>query len=246
MMDLDLNTHIFSLHVPNLISSLWMPGRVINLQHEALVHRISKVLRLEVEDVLVLFDQHQHAQVIIQKINKKEISILIESVQLNVVHKPDVTVLLPLLKKDALEESVYVLCELGINKIQLIVTQKSRQQLMNPKEFERLSSIIIAAAEQSKNYAMLQLLPVMPLSVALKVSSNACKLVLDPVGVSFFSLKPKLENQSVVLLVGPEGGLTDQEVQTVQQYNFQTCALTPTILKAVQAVTLGAGMLRLK
>ena len=44
--------------------------------------------------------------------------------------------------------------------------------------------------------------------------------------------------------VGPEGDLTLEEKAYLKQLGFVFCALTPTVLRAQQAVALGLGVLR--
>jgi 16S rRNA (uracil1498-N3)-methyltransferase len=279
-------THLFSLYVPNLKLDSWTKNQIVDLFDTDLIHRLSKVLRFEIGDQVVLFDKNISVSVVIQEISKKNIKIKVQTIQLHESLKPHITFLLPLLKKEALEQAVYSLCELGVNKIQLVVTQKSRQSLLHDKEFARLQGIVIAAAEQSKNYSLSEL--VLPKKLSEIILKNisvipGCEqelrpfnIVFDPAGKSFFDLREKMKlkfnlfsclpgevltkpgsspalngdpeqlKSSLHLLVGPEGGLTDQELLLVQKSGFVSCVLTSTILTAVQAVALGAGLFRLK
>lgn len=240
-------THLFSLYTPNLKLESWIAGQVVQLQDQHLIHRMIKVLRFDVADQCLFFDVKFHARVVLQQLSKINIIVQVLILQTHQPLQPNVTFFLPLLKKEALERAVYSLCELGVNSIQLIITQKSRQSLMHEKEFVRLQSIVIAAAEQSKNYALSKiLLPKKLTEIIDQVVPSVCNIVFDPAGVSFFSLQKNIASQSVGLLVGPEGGLTLAELQQAQKVGFVSSALTPTILTAVQAVTLGAGLIRLK
>lgn len=239
--------HLFSLYAPNVIDASWVSGAKAVLKSQDLIHRMTKVLRFDIEQQCVLFDQYQHAMVVIQNISKKEIIVDVIGLYQQKPIDPHITFLLPLLKKEALEQAVYSLCELGINQIQLVVVQKSRHQLMGEKEFQRLQNIVIAAAEQSKQYAMLQLLRPKPLAEVVTVhSKGSVAIVFDPAGKSFFTLREKIASNPTVLLVGPEAGLTDQELQLLEKNMFLSCALTSTTLRAVQAVALGAGLVRLQ
>jgi 16S rRNA U1498 N3-methylase RsmE len=49
---------------------------------------------------------------------------------------------------------------------------------------------------------------------------------------------------NILLLVGPEGDLTLEEKEIVRANKFIFCALTPTIMRAVQATGLAAGFVR--
>jgi 16S rRNA (uracil1498-N3)-methyltransferase len=243
-------THLFSLFVPSLKLNSWTFDQLVILSDADLIHRLSKVLRFSVGDQLVFFDTEFFCNVVIQEISKKNITIQVQTIQKHEPLSPQITFFLPLLKKEALEQAVYSLCELGINKIQLVITQKSRQSLLHDKEFIRLQNIVIAAAEQSKNYSVAQLVAPKKLSELIQdLSSNSFNILFDPQGASFFDLREPMKlkkDKAICLLVGPEGGLTQQELLFVQKSEFVLCALTPTILTAVQAVALGAGLIRLK
>ncbi len=45
-------------------------------------------------------------------------------------------------------------------------------------------------------------------------------------------------------VIGPEGDLTKEEKAYLKEQGFLFCALTPTVLRAQQAVALGLGILR--
>ncbi len=244
------NTHIFSLFTPNLSLNSWLIEQVIIVTDVDLIHRLVSVLRFVSGDHVVFFNQQCVVHVLIQEVSKKNIKVCVQNIQKHHQLLPQVTFLLPLLKKEALEQAVYSLCELGVNKIQLVVTQKSRQSLLHEKEFLRLQNIVIAAAEQSKNYSFSQLLRPQKLSESFNACVQHFNVVFDPAGASFFDLREKFFQSSSTLsfslLVGPEGGLTEQELELVKKNEFVSCALTPTILTAVQAVALGAGLFRLQ
>jgi 16S rRNA (uracil1498-N3)-methyltransferase len=239
------NGHQFSLYAPGILANNFQKEQKFSITDALLVHRMTKVLRFQVADTLVLFDQTLHALVSILEISKKAVLVQIQSIDSIQSIQPDITFFLPLLKRDALETAVYALCELGVNKIALVSTEKSRKALLSSKEFERLQSIIIAAAEQSKNYAFSVLLPTHELFDAIDKNGNERKICFDPNGTSFFDLA-RSDKESIGLLVGPEAGLTDQELQNLKKLGFEFCTLTCTTLRAVQAVSLGAGLFRVK
>jgi 16S rRNA U1498 N3-methylase RsmE len=47
-----------------------------------------------------------------------------------------------------------------------------------------------------------------------------------------------------ILFAGPEGDLLDAEKFLLQKVDFHFVRLTPTVLRAQQAITLGAGLVR--
>ncbi len=247
MIELKNQEHVFALYVPQVNLNACVPLQSLLIEDINLVHRMIKVLRFQVNDSVLLFDRVVHAAVTIEQISKKNLVCKINSLNHHYSHAPYVTFLLPLLKKDALEQAVYSLAEMGVNKIQLVITDKSRKNLIHVKEFERLENIVIAACEQSKNYSIPDLVePVLLSKYILQQKVDLSFIVFDPSGQSFWDIKKNLEEKPKVLLVGPEGGFTSTEVQLLRDQKFIFCALTPTVLRAVQAVALSAGLIRLK
>jgi len=244
------DTHIFAL----LVENLWQGNEQVQttklISDAETVHRLVKVLRCSLHDKFVFFDRMHNGLVEIVQMSKKDLTVKILHFQVNSERKPHITFLLPILKKEALEEAVYSLSELGADSIHLVVTQKSRQKLLHAKEFERLQNIVIAAAEQSKNYTYPTLFEPKKLSdiftADFMTKKDSNNIVFDGAGQSFFDIR---SNRSLMhdtcLLVGPEGGLTEQEIAELEKSNFVACRLTQTTLRAVQAVAVGVGLFRI-
>jgi len=238
-----VDKHIFAIYAPSFWNKNYTINTILKIVEPDIVHRLIKVLRTQIGERFIFFDTVKHGVVEVVDISKKDFSIKIISLEENSTSLPKIIFLLPLLKKEALEEAVYSLAEIGVSEIQLIVTQKSRQKLLHEKEFARLESIVIAAAEQSKNYLLSKIYAPLDLS-DLELSSDYFKIVFDPQGESFFDVRLKSSQEQICLLVGPEGGFTQEELQNIEKKSFKKCRLTPSILRAVQAVALGAGLFK--
>lgn len=237
--------HQFSFYSPSFFMSHREIGSVVAMQDEDLVHRVSRVIKLKIKEKFVVFDQKQHALVELISCLKSEIKVLCCSLNENKALSPNITFLLPVLKKEALEEAIYSLAELGVNSIQLISTEKSRREIME-KDMIRLQKMVIAGAEQSKHYAFPLIAPVKRLAECLDgLSLDSDKIVFDISGESFFEIHKKLSQEKVYILIGPEGGLTMQELLQFKKNNFNVCSLTPTVLRALQAAAVGAALFRI-
>lgn len=244
-----IDTHLFAIHVQSFWSDNIAVDDVQSINQVDLVHRLVKVLRCDMRDQFIFFDKFYHGLVEIVQISKKDIAVKVLTIQNNQQKSSKIVFLLPLLKKEALEDAIYSLAELGADEIRLVITQKSRQALLHDKEYQRLQNIIISAAEQSKNYSYPLLYESQKLCDVVDqeiIDKNLLSIVFDVQGQSFFQLQDQLLSRDVCLLVGPEAGLLQQELSWLQDKKFVSCCLTTTTLRAIQAVTLGLGIFCLK
>lgn len=224
-------------------------------------HRIQHVLRAQKGETVMFFDDQFHALCTILEYSKNKVVVKIGNIIKNAPLLPRVTVLLPLLKREALDEVVYACRELGVSQIYFIVTDKCSRQTLSTSEYERLERVSIAAAEQSKNFSSLLLHgrpqrekneKTVSLGEFLEKHkqnpefSRALKLYADPQGVSLLSLMNAQEKdfQHYLICIGPEGDMTDREKALLQESGFVFCRLGSTILRAQQAAILLAGIIR--
>ncbi len=149
--------HIFSFYIDRLsflLSSVEI-GSLAVLKDKNVYHRIIRVLRLHSGDSCILFDSIIHVHFLIQKlVNKQEIYGVIKQKKYNKILQPHITSILPLLKRDDIETALYSLVEMGVNRIQLMITNKVQRKWGGKKEKEHLQKVIVAAAEQSKNFSI--------------------------------------------------------------------------------------------
>lgn len=244
-------THEFALYVPSLTENQpnIKPDNQITLAIPDLYHRLVRVLRLQPGKKVVLFDRTHHVRCEVEIIEKDpRLTVRIHEIVLHTSLIPEVTVWLPLLKRDDLDTALYTLHEMGVTTIQLITTQKTQRSWTGDKEMERLERIMGAAAEQSKQFVFPTLREPQTLTDMLTtLNSDSTRIFCDPTGTDLWTVlkETRAESpQSFTVLIGPEGDLTPQEKEQVKETGFIFCALTPTVLRAHQAVSLMSGIIR--
>jgi 16S rRNA (uracil1498-N3)-methyltransferase len=230
--------HEFALFVPALTNQ-----PTLEITDTDLVNRIAHVLRMEPGSYCVLFDVHQALKVQITQITKKAVTATVVSRLPITPITPSITLLLPILKREAFEEALYAMTELGVNKVQPITTAKTQSSWGSEKDYQRAQRIFIAAAEQSKQFALPVLEKVKPLAQVLETHQGSA-LLFDAAGKPLKEVLNQLSAGPVTCLIGPEGDLTPQEKELVASKGFVPCALTPTVLRAQQAAVLGVGVIR--
>ncbi len=222
---------------------------VTRIFDEAVFHRVVRVVRLDPGQSFVLFDRVSSAQFELQSVKGEQVTAVFKSIKNNEKLSPIFTFLLPLLKREHFQEALYSLVELGATTIQPVVTKKVQRAWGGQHEYERSMNVMVAAAEQSKHFSFSDLAQPSNFEEycdALKLNT-ATKIFFDPSGVPLLSVLESLSTQNVleiILMVGPEGDLTDQEKEILKESGFIFCALTPTILRASQAAALAMGIFR--
>lgn len=238
--------HEFALYAQNLSSVV--RSLAINqewhIEQPLLVHRVVNVLRLKKEEMFIVFDRQYHVVCKLIAYDKKTVTVVIEKKEPNTILSPSITLWLPLLKRDDLNQAIYSAVELGANEICLFTSQKVQRKWGKEKEHERLTRIMIAAAEQSKNFAFPVLHEPISFEDFIEKKMVGTQIFFDPTGAPLLSLLNdvhKTKPMHLDLLVGPEGDLTSLEKKLLQKREIMFCALTPTILRAAQAIAVGLG-----
>lgn len=243
--------HEFALYTPELSAACLhkQPGDRITITDEQLWHRLKHVLRTAPGTLLLLFDRTTALEARLQTYEKKE-TLQFELISLikKAVLAPTIIVMLPLLKREALAEAFYSCVELGASQIHLVTTSSSQQTWSTERDMSRCEKIMIAAAEQSKQFMLPGVKSPCTLADTLKQLPKASlRIHCDPQGVSLWKVLEQIEHEkpeTIVLSFGPEADLTDNERVLLYQNQFVACALTPTVLRATQALVVALGALR--
>lgn len=136
--------------------------------------------------------------------------------------------------------------ELGVSSITPISTERCVVKLDEERMAKKLhqwQSIVIAACEQSGRNQVPLVHPPLSLSAYLSQVEAGLKLILHP-GVSKTWRDYTLERNTVALLIGPEGGLSNHEVQCAQEHGFQPMSLGPRVLRTETAAITALSVLQ--
>lgn len=241
----DTSRHEFAFYCQNLTARTDEPGD-ITIESDELYHRFKHVVRIKAGDSVIIFDKESHCSFLFLRCEgKNRVLGIWKDKKSNKKLLPEITFILPLLKIDALSDAIYSLTEVGITNVQLVSTQKT-QTPCTPKLLEKLERVAIAAAEQSKDYSYPTILPPVQLTDWLLEKRSGLKFHFDVHGVPFNSWSSIIDpQQHYYLLVGPEGDLTDDEKACATKAGFQSCLLTPTVLRSTRAISLVSGIFRL-
>jgi 16S rRNA (uracil1498-N3)-methyltransferase len=210
-------------------------GTVIGLPNELKRH-LKTVLRLLPGERIELFNGLGQLATAILKENSE-----VELLDVRTSPPPvcSLTLIQGLPKGDKLELILQKGTELGVNRFYLTTMERSIALLKSDRQQKRLDrwqKIIQEAARQSRQYHLPQLVVGTSLPRVLAAAQADLKLLLwEQSEVSLEDVLPQQSPQQVVVLVGPEGGISRQEAEQAIAEGYQAVSLGPRILRTETA-----------
>lgn len=131
--------------------------------------------------------------------------------------------------------------ELGVQHLTPLLSQRCVVRLDEKKQRQRLQhweGVVQHACEQSGRTQLPQMHPVQSLDDWVANQSSAVRLVLDPLAkLRLTDIEPTSE--SIALLIGPEGGLDEAEIDLAKFSGFKAIRLGPRVLRTETAAVVG-------
>ncbi|RMH43915.1 MAG: 16S rRNA (uracil(1498)-N(3))-methyltransferase [Gammaproteobacteria bacterium] len=200
-------------------------------------HHLCRVLRAKPGQTVTLFNGDGFDYVgTLTAVSKREACIRIDHHTKNVASPTlSITLLQAVSKGERMDWAVQKSVELGVSRIVPVLTERSVVRLTAErweKKVNHWQQVAISACEQSGRSDIPIIAPVQTLSQAWQaLPTESLRLVASPDGQrKLRDLNDTQVVQGVVILVGPEGGLTDTELN----------ALTPQPIK----ISMGPRILR--
>ena len=214
-------------------------GRSFALPAPAAHHAV-RVLRLKAGDAVVLFDGRGGEYVGSITGPGPEVRVRITRHD-DVEREAPVAVTLAqaLLPGEKMDWVVQKAVELGVAAIAPLETERAVVRLAGEraaKRVEHLRQVAVAACEQCGRNRVPEVAPLarLPDFLAGEAGSRALRLMPAPGAVRRMS-ELDLREDEMVVLIGPEGGLSENERQAAQAAGFVPMALGPRILRTETA-----------
>jgi 16S rRNA (uracil1498-N3)-methyltransferase len=208
-------------------------------------HHLVNVLRAKEGHAIVMFngDGNEYSAHLIE-LSKRKVVALVDS-QLSISIESPLAIHLGqgISRGDRMDWVIQKSVELGVSDITPLLTQRCGVKLTESrwlKKHEQWQKLLISACEQCGRNVLPTLHQATHLKDWLNISTNQLRLTLHPRAEKAFR-HVSMHPQGVRLLIGPEGGLSDQEVYQTEQTGFQSIQLGPRVLRtetaAVAAIT---------
>ncbi len=210
---------------------------------------LKNVLRLGCGDLVRLFDGSGcEFEAVIDTIGEKSAILrLIRALGKHGESGVAVRLVVALTKGGKPELVVEKATELGVKELVFYSSERSVPRLGGErieKRLERFKKVAISAAKQS-NRCVLPTIAIKEIESALRDTGEKGLKVLLYEGEGELGLKEVLATYGgggVVLAFGPEGGLSENEVEAARAEGFVTAGLGPRILRAETAVLVATGI----
>ncbi|MFH1338579.1 MAG: RsmE family RNA methyltransferase [Candidatus Omnitrophota bacterium] len=229
-------------------------GERIDIHKPEQIHYIRDVLRLGVGDVIVVFDGEEHEyRCRITELSKKEAKLLIEKkIKAKVEPKLTLAVACALPKqKNRFDDLLDKLSQLGVDKIYPMITERVVVRWdygQRQKHHRRWQKIAEQACAQSGRSALPVIEPVREMNQILSFAESY-ELKLIP---TLLEKSRRLREAvcgslpgSILVLVGPEGDFTKQELGQAESAGFIPVFLGDSVLRVDTAAIAVAAFIRL-
>jgi 16S rRNA (uracil1498-N3)-methyltransferase len=202
-------------------------------------HYLRDVLRLKAKDKVLIFDQkgNEYSSEV-EKVSANSVSLRIVEMKSPASAKGiQLTIACAIPKKSKMSDIIDKLTQLGVDRIIPLNTQRVVVRLCREKEtllFWRWKKIVISASQQSQR----NILPLVdPVTDIKELLTHCQEFDLRLIPTLSGERKPLKEvfsrgsPKNILVLIGPEGDFSEQEVWLAKKYGFIPVSLGDTVLR---------------
>jgi 16S rRNA (uracil1498-N3)-methyltransferase len=226
-------------------------NKKITLLDKDLIHQLKNVFRLQAGDELIVLDNSGSeylSKIELLSKEKAELTVLESKLVHNVVDK-NIWILASLIKKDNFEWILEKCTELGVAHFIPIISERSEKKDLN---MERAHKILKEASEQSGRGTIPGLYEILTLEDAVNyaVQEKVTMIAFHLSGTLFNDeikkqYQEKSKQQKIEVLIGPEGGWSDKEIEFLKSKNIPVYSLGNQVLRAETAAVAISSLLLL-
>lgn len=204
--------------------------------------QIATVLRLEPgERVTLVVDRTAH-EVVLESVAPTEVTgRVVKRRQLATELRFDLTLGLPLLKGDRSEEVVEAVSQLGVRRIVPFVSSRSVVKELSAPKLERWQRIAREAAETAHRAVVPEIEPAVEWDALFERLTG--KIVVCWEAEEHASLVEAATGNDISLVVGPEGGLSLEEIGVAREHHAAVVSLGLRTLRAETAAIAAVAVL---
>lgn len=207
---------------------------------ELSLHHLKDVLRLKKGNRVEVVNQGMLWTVSLIEFQPKSRAMTADLVSSVPIELPSVTIHLIqcLPKVDKISEIIRSCTEMGVARITPAISERCVSLPPNEKaaaKYARWQQVAYSAAAQSRQVRLPIIDPLTDLEAAISGLGDVQKIVFWEDSTT--PLKMALQNVSgpLCIIIGPEGGFSEREVQAIKRFGFVDVSMGPTILRVEHA-----------
>lgn len=219
---------------------------VKNIQEDKVIlgtedsYHIKRVMRMKIGDKIEIVYQEKVYLGQIEALDDQVQAKLIEELASSKQHIRPITLAQALVKEQKMDYILQKATELGVTEIIPFCAERSivKADKQDEKRKIRWEKIVKEASEQSKRTDLVKIHSILSLRELSQLDNYDVKIICS-VSEKEKNLKKLLSNipnsATMLFVIGPEGGLSDQEEQTLMDSGFQRVSLGDTVLRTETA-----------
>ena len=200
-------------------------------------HHIARVLRAVPGEELLLSDGKGYwSRVVVIAVDKNSVDLAVQEAGFQTPRDISITVVQGITKGDRSRENIELLVQAGVDRI--VPWKASRSIGKLPEGVEKLKLAVLEAGKQSRRYYLPEVADVASTEEVLAILRSAdLSIILEAHTEKSLSevVNKNTHLTSVVLVIGPEGGISEQEIGKMVEAGGIPAKLGRTILRSAHA-----------
>jgi 16S rRNA (uracil1498-N3)-methyltransferase len=194
-------------------------GNKIIISDKDQVHHLRDVLRLKAEDKVIVFDEQSNEyNCLIRQLSNKTIELKIKARLSKRETKIQITVACAIPKKSRMDEIIDKLTQLGVDRIipleseRVIIKLDKSKKILRKMRWEKIA---LSSSQQSQRNILPMIEPIKDIKEVLTQAGDFdLKLIPTLMGErkSLRKILAKAKPKNILVLIGPEGDFTAEEV----------------------------------
>ena len=211
-------------------------------------NHVGRVLRMKEKEQIKIFNGNGHDYLCeITSSNKKEVIVkIIDDQKIDNESPLKIHLAQVISRGERMEFTLQKSVELGVSEFTPLISSRCGVRLKEDrldKKHEQWQKIIISACEQCGRAIIPKLNPTLPLEDFLAQETSDLCLNLNPTANQ--SIKQlTLKHNNLRLLIGSEGGLSDEEIKLAQEHGYKDLLLGKRVLRTETASLVAISVLQ--
>lgn len=217
---------------------------IVNLPID-IVHHI-RVLRLKKGDIINLFNNTFTATATIHELNKYDSKVIINVINATFQkNKIAINLAVSLLSNDKMDLIIQKVTELDVSSVTPIIFERTQKIDINKisKKYEHWKKIIISACEQSGRNDLMTINAIKSFKNYIKELDYDLKIICNLNLQSNNILTYQKDIHNILLMVGPEGGFTNEEIENAKDSKFISLKVAENTLRSETAAIIAVSTL---